>query len=80
MNKFYTLKQIETPRLIIRPVQLGDEIQLNQAVNNSLESLQQWMPWANDPSLETTRDFIQKGVFAACIGCSTKTKTGNGIR
>lgn len=27
MNKFYTLKQIETPRLIIRPVQLGDEIQ-----------------------------------------------------
>lgn len=26
MNKFYTLKQIETPRLIIRPVQLGDEI------------------------------------------------------
>ncbi|MFK8039938.1 MAG: GNAT family N-acetyltransferase, partial [Rickettsiaceae bacterium] len=64
MNKFYTLKQIETPRLIIRPVQLGDEIQLNQAVNNSLESLQQWMPWANDPSLETTRDFIQKGVFA----------------
>ena len=56
MNKFYTLKQIETPRLIIRPVQLGDEIQLNQAVNNSLESLQQWMPWANDPSLETTRD------------------------
>ena len=64
MNKFYTLKQIETPRLIIRPVQLGDEIQLNQAVNNSLESLQQWMPWANDPSLETTLDFIQKGVFA----------------
>ena len=41
MNKFYTLKQIETPRLIIRPVQLGDEIQLNQAVNNSLKSLQQ---------------------------------------
>lgn len=22
------------------------------------------MPWANDPSLATTRDFIQKGVFA----------------
>lgn len=64
MQKFYTLKQIETPRLIIRPVQLGDEIQLNKAVNNSLVSLQEWMPWANDPSLETTRDFIQKGVFA----------------
>jgi RimJ/RimL family protein N-acetyltransferase len=55
---------IRAPRLIIRPVQLSDEIQLNQAVNNSLESLQQWMPWANDPSLETTRDFVQRGVFA----------------
>lgn len=64
MIKIYNLKQIETPRLIIRPVQLGDEVPLNQAIINSLESLQQWMPWANDPSLETTRDFIQKGVFA----------------
>lgn len=66
MHKLYTLKQIETPRLIIRPVELGDEIQLNQAVNRSLVSLQTWMPWAEDPSLETTRDFIQKGVFARC--------------
>lgn len=64
MIKAYNLKKIETPRLIIRSVQLGDKIQLNQAVNHSLESLQQWMPWANDPSLETTRGFIQKGVFA----------------
>lgn len=47
MIKAYNLKQIETPRLIIRPVELGDETQLNQAVNNSLESLQRWMPWAN---------------------------------
>ncbi len=64
MQKIYLLKQIETPRLIIRPVQLGDEIQLNKAVNNSLETLQKWMPWANDPSLETTRNHIQKGVFS----------------
>lgn len=63
MHKFRTLNYIETPRLLIRPVQLGDELQLNQAVNNSLELLQQWMPWANDPSLEATRKFVQKGVF-----------------
>lgn len=60
----FFVQQIKTPRLIIRPVQLGDEIQLNQAVNHSLESLQQWMPWANDPSLEKMRDFVQRGVFA----------------
>lgn len=62
--KAYKLKQIETPRLIIRPVQLGDEFELNQAVNRSLASLLPWMPWANDPSLEATRNFVQKGVFA----------------
>ncbi len=64
MNKIYKLKQIETPRLLIRLVHLGDEIQLNQSINNSLDSLQQWMPWANDTDLKTTRAFIQKGAFA----------------
>ena len=43
MNKIYKLRQIETPRLLIRPVQLGDEYPLNKAVNNSLELLQKCM-------------------------------------
>lgn len=55
----YSLKKIETPRLIIRPVQIGDEIEINQAINRSLKSLQRWMPWANDPSLAATREFVQ---------------------
>ena len=55
----YQLKEIETPRLIIRPVQLGDEIQINQAINRSLDTLQRWMPWANDPSLEATLAFCK---------------------
>lgn len=62
--EIYKLTQIETPRLIIRPVQLGDELPLNKAVNNSLYLLQKWQPWAKDPSLETTRSFVQRGVFA----------------
>lgn len=61
MNNIYTLEQIETPRLIIRPVQLGDEIELNQAITRSLKSLQRWMPWAKDPSLEATREFARHG-------------------
>lgn len=62
--KIYNLVQIETPRLIIRPVQLGDELALNKAINNSLNLLQKWQAWAKDPSLEATRGFIERGVFA----------------
>lgn len=65
INKLFLLKQIETPRLIIRPVKLGDEIQLNQAINNSLISLQEYMFWASDPSLECTRNFIRTAVLAS---------------
>ena len=56
----YQLKEIETPRLIIRPVRLGDENEINQAINRSLETLQRWMPWSKDPSLETTLEFCKK--------------------
>tara|TARA_R110002110_G_scaffold115322_2_gene286021 strand:+ start:3293 stop:4534 length:1242 start_codon:yes stop_codon:yes gene_type:complete len=59
----YHLDYIETPRLRIRPVQIGDEKELNQAINRSLPMLQRWMPWAKDPSLQTTREFIQDGVL-----------------
>ena len=45
-------------------MQFGDKYPLNKAVNHSLEFLQQWMPWAKDPSIEATRDGLQRGVFA----------------
>lgn len=64
MQKLYSLKNIETTRLNIRPVRIGDEIQVNEAIKNSISVLQAWMPWANDPSLETTRNFIRKAVLA----------------
>lgn len=58
--KIYDLIQFETPRLMLRPVQLGDEHQINSAINKSLKVLQRWMPWASDPSLETTVEFVKK--------------------
>ena len=58
------LKKQEAQRLLIRPMQFGDKYPLNKAVNHSLEFLQQWMPWAKDPSIEATRDGLQRGVFA----------------
>lgn len=64
MNSIYQLKTIETQRLIIRPVQLGDDIELNYAINNSLEVLKKWMPWADNPSLEATREFVISSVAA----------------
>ncbi len=57
----YELDYIETPRIKIRPVKIGDEFELNKLINNSLTLLQKWQPWANDPSLETTTRFVKKG-------------------
>lgn len=59
----YFLQQIETPRLTIRPVQVGDEVALNKAINKSLSLLQRWMPWAKDPSFKTTQAFVQRSVI-----------------
>ncbi|RMX15794.1 N-acetyltransferase [Legionella jordanis] len=52
---------IETERLILRPPH-GDEVFLNQAIKESLPELSRWMPWARDPSIETTRNFIHKNL------------------
>lgn len=51
--------RIETPRLILRPPEEKDIMPLNQAINNSLAELQPWQPWANDPSMESTRGFVK---------------------
>lgn len=59
----YFLQKIETPRLTIRPVQVGDEVALNEAINKSLSLLQRWMPWAKDPSFKTTQVFVQRSVI-----------------
>lgn len=53
---------IITERLIIRPPIIGDAQPLNDAINRSLPELTRWMPWALDPSLKPTEDFIYKGV------------------
>lgn len=50
-------------------MRLGDEIEINKAIHNSLAILQKWQPWANDSSLETTRTFVQRGVFSWDSGC-----------
>ena len=56
----YDLKHIETPRLIIRPVRLGDEYAISEAIQATLEDLQRWMPWSKDPSFSTTKAFVKK--------------------
>lgn len=53
-----------TPRLIIRKPNQNDLIPLNKAVNNTVELLRQWMPWAMDSSLQTTETFINSAVHA----------------
>ncbi len=53
---------IETKRLIVRTPKLGDEKPLNQAINDSLSELQRWMPWASDPSIGPTIQFVKSGI------------------
>jgi RimJ/RimL family protein N-acetyltransferase len=53
---------IETERLLIRPPKSGDAKPVNLAINQSLNEISRWMPWALDPSLETTEDFIRRGI------------------
>lgn len=59
-SSIYNLKYIETPRLVIRPVRLGDEKAISEAVQATLEDLQRWMPWSKDPSFSTTKAFVKK--------------------
>lgn len=56
------LPKIETERLILRPPKLGDEKSLNQAINRSLQELQRWMPWAKDPGIQRTIEYVNKGI------------------
>lgn len=64
MRKINALTNISTPRLTIRPIALGDEVPLNNAINHSLKQLQEWQSWAKDPSLDATTSFVQRGVMA----------------
>lgn len=53
---------IETERLLIRPPKLEDAKPINLAINQSLNEIGRWMPWASDPSLKATEDFIRHGI------------------
>lgn len=53
---------LETPRLILRAPQVGDEKPLNEAINRSLPELQRWMPWAMDPSMAPTARYVKDGI------------------
>lgn len=57
----YQLKYIETPRLLIRPVQLGDEVLLHESIERSIVALERWMPWARGNTFSATKEFIQRG-------------------
>ena len=52
---------IITPRLILRPPQIGDGKILHAAVLESFELLSQWMPWAKErPTPEQSEIFVRQ--------------------
>lgn len=60
--RIYSLKKIETPRIILRPLQLGDEIEMNKCIDHSIETLKKWMPWAQNSTLAATKEFVYSSV------------------
>ena len=52
---------IRTPRLLLRPPQVGDAPLVNEAVIESFDFLSEFMPWARSkPSLSDTDEFIRQ--------------------
>jgi RimJ/RimL family protein N-acetyltransferase len=62
MKKIYQLQVIETPRLLIRPLKIGDEFEIDQAIDRSQATLARWMPWAQASNFEKTREFVTENV------------------
>jgi len=51
---------IITPRLILRPPQIGDGTVLNDAVIESFDVLKQFMPWAKQkPTIDDSEEFVR---------------------
>lgn len=54
---------IITPRLILRPPQIGDGTAINEAILESFDVLNQYMAWANKkPSLEDSEESVRQAV------------------
>ena len=39
-------EEIVTQRLVLRPPRAGDGATMNEAIAETIEALQRWMPWA----------------------------------
>ena len=53
--------QIATERLVMRPPQMSDVKAYNEAIQESFDELQQWMPWAKTrESLQESEDFVRQ--------------------
>lgn len=52
---------IITPRILLKPPQLGDGVVLNAAVLESFDNIRHTMPWAKEkPSLEESEEFVRQ--------------------
>lgn len=53
-------ERLETPRLVIRPYAIGDQVALFDAINRSRGTLKEFLPWAETGHLDqaNTRQFI----------------------
>lgn len=52
---------ITTPRLLLRPPQIGEGAMVNAAIVESFDALSEFMPWAKTvPSIDDTEEFVRQ--------------------
>ncbi len=55
--ELYLPTPIITPRLVLRPPQIGDSAVVNAAITESLDMLAEFMPWAKiKPTVADTKE------------------------
>ena len=64
MHVLYSLEKIQTPRLTLRPITVGDEHSIYRLTEHSSALLRPWLPWAQAISFERTCAFVQREVAA----------------
>lgn len=62
MSKSNVIKQFESKRLIIRVPKISESNKIYEAIEESIEELKPWMPWAATSTLEKTEESTRMAV------------------
>ena len=74
-NKFMIsplLPVLKTPRLILRPMTVGDSEAITQMISVSRESFSRWFTWAREANLDSVQEYSRRIEEAMAVGTTTQ--------